>query len=200
MVRQSAPGFCSSTASSWTKARMVVRGVSEVGLADPLVAMAHESAERLVRHEVLGRVAAREHRANVSQQDQDVLGREVLKSDDRPRQVDEAALGEAVLRQPTLEAPGSCRGPGGCRAETPACRPVRSRGRGCCPAARRSKSVRSAQSLIACLRALQLVEVDEFVEHDEQAAVAGQPHEGSKQLERVVDAVVVDDGCARPSV
>jgi hypothetical protein len=58
--------------------------------------------------------------------------------------------------------------------------------------------VQDAQDLlvvrIAGLRVGQLVEIDEFVQADQQAAEAGQPHESRHQLELVIDRGVVDDG------
>ena len=63
--RQSVPGFCSSTAQELHERLDRVARRAEIGLADPLVAMVHEGGQRLVGDQMLGRVAEREHRADV---------------------------------------------------------------------------------------------------------------------------------------
>ena len=153
--------------------------------------MLHEGAQRFVRQRRRG--VGLKHAANVGQQHEQILGRQIGEADYRSRQIDQSVPRKGVFGQSRLQrlvavqaAPRihqKLRRAAHQQAET--------------GGAALQHVIQDVQDLlvvaISGLTVHQLVEVDQLVQHHEQAPVTGLPDERREQLQMIVDAGVVDD-------
>ena len=153
--------------------------------------MLHEGVQRLVGKRLRGALLV--HAADVGEQHEQILGREVGEADDRPRQVDQPVTREGVFSQARLQRLVAVQAAP--RIHQKLRRPSHQHAEA--GGAALQHVIQDAQDLfvvaVARLAAHQLVQIDHLIQNHQQALVTGLAHERREQLEVIVNAGVVDD-------